>query len=140
MDAIDWPFRAAEQLAAGALTVRQLRRHHQAVLPGVWIPRGAELDAIGRARAAWLWSGRRGVLGGLSAAAVLGAKWIDAGAAAELVHDNRRPPAGIIVHTCVLASGERGVRDGLPVTTPHERHSTWDDDCRRQRRSSVSMR
>ncbi|KMO83918.1 endonuclease domain-containing protein [Mycolicibacterium chlorophenolicum] len=118
MDAIDWPFRASEQLAAGALTIRQLRRHYQAVYPGVWIPRGAELDAAGRARAAWLWSSRRGVLGGLSAAATLGTRWIEGEAAAELVHDNRRPPAGIIVHTCVLESDEVVARGDLVLTTP----------------------
>lgn len=117
MQTIDWPFRASEQLDAGALTFRELRRHHEAVYPGVWVPRGAELDAVTRARAAWLWSDRRGVLGGLSAAATLGAKWIESGRPAELIHDNRRPPAGIVVHTYALDETEiAGVR-GLPVTT-----------------------
>lgn len=118
MEAIDWPFRASEQLAAGALTVRQMRRHYQAVYPGIWIPRGAELDAAGRARAAWLWSSRRGVLGGLSAAAMLGTRWIDGEEAAELVHNNRRPPAGIVVHTCVLEPDEVIARGDLVLTTP----------------------
>jgi hypothetical protein len=43
MQAIDWPFRAGEMLDAGALTSWELRRFYQAVYPGVWIPRGAEL-------------------------------------------------------------------------------------------------
>lgn len=117
MQTIDWPFRASEQLDAGALTFRELRRHHEAVYPGIWIPRGAELDAVSRARAAWLWSDRRAVLGGLSAAATLGAKWIEPDRAAELIHDNRRPPAGIVVHTYALDEAEITSAGGLPVST-----------------------
>lgn len=118
MEHIDWPFRASEQLEAGALTPRELRRFHQAVYPGVWIPCGAELDAVGRARAAWLWSHRDGVVAGLSAAALLGAKWIDPDTPAELIHDNRRPPKGIVVRSDELIAGEVVVVGGMPVTTP----------------------
>ncbi|GJF11708.1 hypothetical protein NGTWS0302_00190 [Mycolicibacterium cyprinidarum] len=118
MDDIEWPFRASEQLNAGALTFRELRRFHRAVFPGVWIPRGAELDAIGRARAAWLWSRRAGVLCSLSAAAVQGAKWIDSDVPAELIHRNRRPPPGIVVRSEVLADGETQQVGGLTVTAP----------------------
>jgi hypothetical protein len=78
MQSIGWPFRAAEALEDGALTFRELRRFHQAIYPGVWMPRGAELSATDRAQAAWLWSRRDGVIAGLSASAILGAKWIDA--------------------------------------------------------------
>ncbi len=118
MQSIPWPFLAAEALAADALTFRELRRFHAAVYPGVWIPRDVDLSAIDRARAAWLWSGRRGVLAGLSASAVLGAKWIDGDAPAELVHTNRRPPPGVVVHTDGLAGDEKQQELGLPVTTP----------------------
>ncbi|MCH9710787.1 MAG: DUF559 domain-containing protein [Actinomycetia bacterium] len=118
MDEIQWPFRASEQLNAGKLTFRELRRFHAAVYPGVWIPRGAELDAIGRARAAWLWSRRKGVLCSLSAAAVQGAKWVDSDTPAELIHSNRRPPSGIVVRSESLAPGEAVQVDGLPVTSP----------------------
>nr|WP_234787286.1 hypothetical protein [Mycolicibacter sinensis] len=76
MQAIQWPFRATEALEIGALTFRELRRLHAAVYPGVWVPREADLSPQQRAMAAWLWSRRRGVLAGLSAAALLGAKWI----------------------------------------------------------------
>ncbi len=118
MNTIDWPFRAAEQLAAGNLTPRELRRFHESVFPGVWIPRGAELDAVGRGRAAWLWSKRRGVLCGASASAVLGAKWVGPETPAELNHRNRRPPPQILVHSDVLAHDEILHVDGLPVTAP----------------------
>jgi hypothetical protein len=74
MQTIGWPFRAVEALEHGALTVRELRRFHQAIYPGVWVPRGAEFSATDRARAAWLWSRRGGVIAGLSASAMPGAK------------------------------------------------------------------
>lgn len=99
MHAIDWPFRAGEALDSGVLTFRELRRFYEAVYPGVWIPRGADLTAEQRARAAWLWSGRRGVIAGLSAAATLGTKWIEASEPAQLLHRNRRPPPHLTVHT-----------------------------------------
>ncbi|AQT78536.1 hypothetical protein B1R94_03670 [Mycolicibacterium litorale] len=118
MQTIAWPFIAAEALADGALTFRELRRFHAAVYPGVWAPRDASLSAIDRARAAWLWSGGRGVLAGLSASAMLGAKWIDPDAPAELMHANRRPPTGVIVYADRLAPAETQQVLGLPITTP----------------------
>ena len=118
MQTIGWPFRAEEALEGGALTFRELRRFHQAIYPGVWAPRGVELSATDRARAAWLWSRRGGVLAGLSASAMLGAKWIDNDLPAELIHTNRRPPPLITVHTDELLSGETQTIRGLPMTTP----------------------
>ena len=118
MKHIDWPFRASEELAAGNLTFRELRRFHEAIYPGVWLPRGVELDAAGRARAAWLWSGRQAVVSGLSAAALHGAKWIEPDAPASLIHTNRRAPKGVLVSSDTVADGEVVVIKGLPVTTP----------------------
>jgi very-short-patch-repair endonuclease len=118
MQTIEWPFRAAEQLAAGQLTFRELRRFHFAIYPGVWAPRGVDLSTNDRARAAWLWSGRNGVVAGLTASAMLGAKWVDPETPVELIHSNGRPPQGIVVHRDELASGESQTISGLPVTTP----------------------
>ena len=118
MRTIDWPFRAAEQLDVGALTFRELRRFHFAIYPGVWAPRGVDLSANDRARAAWLWSRRHGVIAGLSASAMLGAKWVEPGLPAELIHTNRRPPRLISVHTDGLSDGETRVIDDIAVTTP----------------------
>jgi hypothetical protein len=118
MQTIPWPFLATEALDADVLTFRELRRFHAAVYPGVWAPRGVEISAVDRARAAWLWSARRGVVAGLSASAVLGANWIDADTPAELVYNNRRPPPRITVHTDKLLPGEVQAVIGLRVTTP----------------------
>ena len=48
---------------------------------------------------------------------MLGAKWVDGCQPATLVHDNRRPPDRLIVHTETLSAGETLVLDGVPVTT-----------------------
>lgn len=118
MDTLAGPFIAAEALDQGALTFRELRRFHEVVYPGVWVPRGVELSATDRARAAWLWSGRKAVIAGLSASALYGSKWIDADLPAELVHTNRRPPRLVNVHTDRLLAGESQLVRGLPVTAP----------------------
>lgn len=55
---------------------------------------------------------------GLSAAAVLGTKWIDPTEPAELIHDNRRPPMNPIVRTEKLLSNEIVVLGEMHVTTP----------------------
>lgn len=111
------PFRAAEALAAGALTRSRLHRDYFRMYPGVWAPHEADLTACDRARAALLWSRRNGVLAGPSASAMLGAKWIDGDTPAELVHTNRRPPPLLTVHTDTLLPGEVRTVGGMPVTT-----------------------
>lgn len=104
-------------MESGALSARQLMRFYTAVYPGVYVPRGAELSATQRARAAWLWSRRAGVVAGLSASATLGARWIEPTDPAELVHTNRRAPVALTVHTDALRAGESLVVDGMRVTT-----------------------
>lgn len=115
---ITYPFRAAEALDQGLLTYRELRRFHAAIYPGVWVARGIDLSPADLARAAWLWSGRRGVIAGLSASALHGARWIEPNTPVELVHTNRRPPRLIVVRGDRLLDGETEVIGGLPVTTP----------------------
>lgn len=112
------PFRAAEAVGAKAVSVRELRRFYTPVYPGVYAPRGVELSAIERARAAWLWSRRIGTVAGLSAAAMLGTKWVEPGLPAELIHANQRTPPLITARTDFLAPGETRHAAGLSVTTP----------------------
>jgi AbiEi antitoxin C-terminal domain/Protein of unknown function (DUF559) len=118
MDELSWPFLGSEALAASAISARTLQRLYQRVYPDVYIPRGAELTASQRAQAAWLWSGRHAVVAGRSAAALLGAKWTDAAAPAELVCSNVRPPPLVVAHNDTLLPGEIADVDGVPVTTP----------------------
>jgi hypothetical protein len=117
MGEIEWPFRGWDAVEGGAMSVRQLRRFYVPVYPGVHVPRGVELSALQRARAAWLWSRRRGVAAGLSASALLGTDWIEPGLPAELVHPNRRPPPMLTVHTDEIGCDETRVIDGMTVTT-----------------------
>ncbi|WP_102145279.1 hypothetical protein [Mycobacterium hubeiense] len=118
MQNIEWPFLAAEALDAEALTFRELRRFYEGLYPRVWVPRGVQLSAAERARAAWLWSRREGALAGLSASAMLGAKWINGDTPAELIHPNRRPPPLLITHADTLLVGETQRISGMFVTTP----------------------
>jgi hypothetical protein len=115
---LDWPFRGAEALDAGLLTVRELRRFYWPVYPGVYALRAAELSALQRARAAWLWSRSRGVVAGLSAQAVLGAKWVEPDSPAELIYRNQRTPPLIVVRADTLEFRETQCVAGMIVTTP----------------------
>jgi len=115
---LEWPFLGSEALAAKAVPERAMRALYEAVYPRVYVPWGVELTARQRACAAWLWSRRRAVVAGNSAAALLGTKWVSPTLDAELVHDNRKPPARILVRTDTLAPREIQVVDGIAVTTP----------------------
>lgn len=117
MAELPWPFVGSEVLAARVLPERAMRTLYEPVYPDVFVPWGVAPSAIERAKAAWLWSRRRGIIAGQSAAAMLGAKWVDGAQPAELVHGNRRPPAKLIVHSDVLARDETLVVDGMAVTT-----------------------
>lgn len=110
-------FIGSEALATGELTPYALRSRFVAVYPDVYVGKNVEMTARLRARAGWLWSRRRGVLAGLSASALHGAKWIDP-RLAELLHDNRRPPTGIRTYSNRAGEDEVGVIDGMRVTTP----------------------
>lgn len=89
-----------------------------AIYPDVYVPAGTELTAVMRARAAWLWSRRRGVIAGHSASALHRAKWVDGRAAAELLYDYRRPPKGIRTWSDRVGDDEIQLIAGMSVTTP----------------------
>lgn len=117
MSELPWPFLGSEALAAKDISERAMRGFYDAVYPGVYIPGGVELTARQQARAAWLWSRRRAVVAGNSAAALLGVKWVSSKLDAELVHDNRRPPPRVTVHTDALTRNETMLVGGIAVTT-----------------------
>jgi hypothetical protein len=112
------PFIGSEALAANRLTPYQLRSRYVAVHRDVYIPRGSALTAVSRAKAAWLWSGRSGVLAGRSAAALHGAKWVSDDAPAHVICGNRRPPNGIESWSDGYAEDEVETVQGVVVTTP----------------------
>lgn len=118
MPELPWPFIGTEALSTGAISERAMRRRYAPLYPGVYVPRDVTVSARDRAEAAWLWSKRRGIAAGLSAAAMLGSKWIDPKEHAELIHDNRRPPEGLVVRTERTPPGELITVNGMCVTTP----------------------
>lgn len=80
------PFIGSEAVATGEVIKSALRTRYTKLFPDVYAGAGAELTPVIRARAAWLWSRRRGIVAGLSAAAVHGAQWVDATAPLEVLH------------------------------------------------------
>ena len=88
---MDGIFIGSEALERGALTRYELRKHYRRLLPGVYGPRRGPLTLRDRINAASLWSNREGVVSGLAASAVWGAKWVDVDTPIELIWTNHRP-------------------------------------------------
>jgi AbiEi antitoxin C-terminal domain len=112
------PFIGSESVASGRLSPYALRSRFVAMHPDVYIATGSEVTAITRAQGAWLWSRRQGVVAGQSAAALHGAKWVDARRPAEMLWHNRRPPNGIHAWSDGFDTDEVDVIGGIRVTTP----------------------
>jgi hypothetical protein len=111
-------FIGSEALAAGVLTRGQLRWNHRAIFPDVYISKEAPPSLSQRIIGGWLWSGRRGVIAGLSAAALHGARWVDETTDVKLIWRCGRPPVGIVVRNERIETDEIVEVAGLPVTTP----------------------
>jgi AbiEi antitoxin C-terminal domain len=112
------PFLGREAITAGRLTRGQLRWKHTAVHPGVYLPNDAERTLYLNTVAAWLWTGRKGVIAGRAAAVLHGAKWIDASTPIEVIAEHTRRRKGVIVHEERIAADEITYVGELAVTTP----------------------
>jgi hypothetical protein len=115
---MDKPFVGSEAIARGVLTKSQLETRYYRVLRDVYVDRDAEITAKLRAEAGWLWTGRRGVVAGFSAAALHGSKWVDERRPVELIHDNHHRAAGIQLHRDVVEADEIEMIGGVVVTSP----------------------
>lgn len=133
---MDGPFLGSEAIGESLVRKHELRARYTARLPDVYAPRGAELSLRDRALAAWLWSHRKGVIFGLTAAGLHGAKWIGDELPIEVISSNARRPAGLHTADLQLLSGERMTLGGLPVTTPTR--TAFDLGRRRPMRSAVA--
>ncbi|MEU0497875.1 DUF559 domain-containing protein [Mycobacterium sp. NPDC006124] len=111
------PFVGTEALARGQFTRRTLRSRNQVIHRNVFLPVGQALTARDRAVAAWLWSGRRATVAGLSASVLHGSQWISPDEPAELTR-TEASTNGIVVHRETLLDDEVTTVDGMPVTTP----------------------
>ncbi|MDZ4267472.1 MAG: hypothetical protein U1D00_17570 [Mycobacterium sp.] len=111
------PLIGSEALASGALTRGALRWNYTAIHPDVYIHRDAQINWYAKAMAAWLWTGRRGVLAGRTAAALHGARPVDHNAPIELIAPPRRARPGVVVRNERLGRDEVSAAN-LPHTTP----------------------
>jgi hypothetical protein len=111
-------FLGSEAVRHGQLTPYQLRSRFRSIYPDVYLAKHSTPSLRQRSEAGWLWSGRRGVLAGLTAAALHGSGWIDDDVLIELVWRNPHPPAGIITRNQLIHPDEVTRVAGLPVTTP----------------------
>jgi hypothetical protein len=135
--ALGWPFLGTEALARGVVNRYQLSTRYDAVFRNVYVPKGQTLTAADKAIAAWLWSGRRATVAGLSAAALLGTRWIDARRPAELNQPSRHKTKGIVLHSDELWEDESCLIRGVAVTSPAR---TAFDLCRRRGLTTAVIR
>src|ERR1700744_1189304 len=112
------PFIGSEAVAAGALTKSQLATQCRRLFADVYVLRNVYVDAEVRAKAGWLWSRRRGVIAGFSAASLHGSRWVDDRQVVQLIHDNRRNPPGVQTHRDRIEDDEIARVAGLSVTSP----------------------
>lgn len=108
----------SEALAAGLLTRQDLRARYVKLHRNVYALKGRRLTARDRARAAWLWSERRGVLVGSSAAAMHDTKWLPDDEPAELARAGYHSPQGIVIRGDQIADDELREIRGITCTTP----------------------
>lgn len=110
-------FIGSEALAAGRVTKYDLRARYQRVLPDVYVPKDAPPSLHDRTIAAWLWSQRQGVITGVAASALHGAKWVDQGATIEVNWPGRKSPPGVKVREDTLLDSGSVSRNGIGVTS-----------------------
>lgn len=108
----------SEAIAAGRLTRHELSRWYRRVYQGIYVPQSAELTLRERAIAAWLASGRRGVIAGAAAAALYGSPWVDPDTPIDMLWTRRRSQPGLVRRLDGLADEDVTRVAGLPVTTP----------------------
>ncbi|HKP44887.1 hypothetical protein [Mycobacterium sp.] len=108
---------ASEALAAGMVTRQTLRTRYIKVHYNVYARKGLELNAVDRARAAWLWSRRTATLVGHSAAAMHGTQWLPDDAPAEIAYARQPAPPGILIHRGTIADDEICLRQSIFCTT-----------------------
>lgn len=111
-------FLGSEALGRGKLTRGQLRWNYRQVHRNIYLPKSASRSLRDNIFAAWLWSGRRGIIAGRAAANLHGARWVDDFAPVEIVGPFHHPPPGIIVRRERIDPEDVVELGGLRVTNP----------------------
>jgi very-short-patch-repair endonuclease len=115
------PFRGTDAVAAGLVTPKVLRGpRFRRLFTGIYIRADVEITLEVRSRAAHLLVDGRGVLGGFSAAELLGASCGPLGAPAEIVvpRGHVTPRRGLLVRHGELVPDEVVEAGGCSVTSP----------------------
>jgi hypothetical protein len=111
------PILGTEAIATGALTRSALRWNYTAIHPNVYIPNDARRDRYMNTYAAWLWTGRKGVIAGRAAAALQGVQWITASTPIEVIAKHGRRQPGVVVREERIDDDEVCMIGDLPVTS-----------------------
>ncbi|WGI32623.1 hypothetical protein [Mycolicibacterium aubagnense] len=111
------PFIGSEALASGVLNRYELGRHHRLLMPKIYVDKRAALSLQQRITAAWLWSGRDGVIAGAAASALHGARWVAHDVPIELISTKIRAPTGVITRRDTVHDDEVTLVDGMSVTS-----------------------
>jgi hypothetical protein len=108
----------SQALSSGAVTEHDLRRWHDRLHRDIYVPRGYQPTLVDHIDGAWLRSGRKGVVAGVAASALYGARWVDDDIPVELIWNNTRPPPGIIARNERIDKDEITTAYCILVTTP----------------------
>ncbi|MBY0291309.1 MAG: hypothetical protein K2X52_29845 [Mycobacteriaceae bacterium] len=111
-------FIGTEAVARGTVTRHELARWYRRLYPNVHAPRWHDASLADRAKGAWLWSKRAGIVTGVAASALHGAEWVDADVPIELIHNSAHPPKGIVTRNERILHDEITCVGGMPVATP----------------------
>ncbi len=115
---MDGVFIGSEAVATGHLTRHELQLWYRPLYRGIYLRKNAVLTLRDRTTAAWLASGRQGVIAGVAASALHHAEWVDADITVELIARNTRAQSGLIVRDETLFDDEITRAGRIPVTTP----------------------
>lgn len=113
-----YTFIGTEAIAAGELTRGQLRWNYTAIHPNVYVPKDVRRHLDTYASAAWLWTGRTGIIAGQAAAGLYGVDGIDPETPIEVIGKNRRERRGVIIRNERIDPTEVTTVMNLPVTSP----------------------
>lgn len=113
-------FLGSQAITSGALTRGQLRWNYVAVHPDVYVAKDQKRALLTNAYAAWLWTGRSGIVAGRAAAGLHGVCSIDRATPVELIagHSRRRQGViGVIVRSERIDGDEVQTFGALRITT-----------------------
>ncbi|MBY4013795.1 endonuclease domain-containing protein [Rhodococcoides fascians] len=113
------PFRGSVAVQSGALSRHRLSRDYVRVFRDTYVPAGTTMDARTLAVAASVCVGNSAIVAGTSAAAMHGARWVDASVPPTVLalKKSHRIP-GLILRRDSIEPGDVLVVGGAAVTTP----------------------